>query len=146
LNLTTKIKWFLEEGLISKSVEAKFKYNRQKYSVEFDTIGSIEDVEILIPNNDIQSATLIAINDKLEKECKGFKIIKTQRQFTGNERDLFLLLEKGIVSEALKIKYELVVKCKGEREVNLFEYLFTADGVLETKSKIVFKNSSHLEY
>ena len=41
-----KVKWYYEENLEGNSVEAKFKRNCQRYSVEFDTLGNIQDVEI----------------------------------------------------------------------------------------------------
>ena len=41
-----RIKWYLEEGLDRNSIEAKYKRDGRHYSVEFDTLGTMEDVEI----------------------------------------------------------------------------------------------------
>lgn len=146
LNYNTKIKWYKEEGLTSISIEAKFKYNKTRYSIEFDTLGNIEDVEIEVSWPDVESELSKSITKQLKLDCSKYKIVKIQRQFTGSENDLFSLLRNGIHSEQIKIKYEIVVRCNEQKEVNLFEYLFNEKGILVRKSKIIFKNSSHLEY
>lgn len=146
LNYNARIKWYKEEALTSVSIEAKFKHNRTKYSIEFDTLGNIEDVEIEVHWEDIDTHIANSITNQLKQDCSKHKIVKIQRQFTGTENDLFSMLRNGILSEKIKIKYELIVRCTIQKEVNLFEYLFNDKGVLMSKLKIIFKNSSHLEY
>lgn len=146
INYNAKIKWYKEEALNSESIEAKFKHNKAKYSIEFDTLGNIEDVEIEVNWEDIETAIANSITNQLKQDCSKHKIVKIQRQFTGTENDLFSMLRKGIQSERIKNKYEIVVRCSEQKEINLFEYLFNEKGLLVSKSKIIFKNSSHLEY
>lgn len=146
LHYKTKIKWYKEEGLTRISIEAKFNHNKTKYSVEFDELGNIEDIEIEVNWPDIESELSKSITKQLQLDCSKHKIVKIQRQFTGSENDLFSLLRNGIHSEKIPIKYEIVVRCNEQKEVNLFEYLFNEKGILVSKSKIIFKNSSHLEY
>ena len=98
-----------------------------------------------MPSN-IWTAIINSITNQLKQDCSKHKIVKIQRQFTGTENDLFFLLQNGIQSEQIKIKYEIVVRCNEQKEVNLLEYLFNEKGLLIIKSKIIFKNSSHLEY
>lgn len=146
LNYKAKIKWYKEEGLTRKSIEAKFKHNKTKYSIEFDTLGNIEDIEIEVNWEYIESYITDSVSVQLKLDCSKHKIVKVQKQFAGSENDLLFLLRNEINSEKLKIKYEIIVKCNQQKEVNLFEYLFNEKGILVSKSKIVFKNSSHLEY
>lgn len=146
LNFRAKIKWYKEEGLSKKSIEAKFKHNKTKYSIEFDTLGNIEDIEIEVNWQDIESDITDSVAMQFKLDCSKYKIIKVQKQFTGSENELFSPLINGIHSEQLKIKYEIIVRCNQEKKVDLFEYLFNEKGNLISKSKIVFKNSSHLEY
>ncbi len=146
LNYDVRTKWYKEEALTSVSIEAKFKYNTTKYSIEFNTLGNIEDVEIEVHREDTDTAIIDSITNQLKLDCSKHKIVKIQKQFTGTENDLFSLLRNGINSEKIKIKYEIVVRCSVQKEVNLFEYLFNEKGLLISKSKIIFKNSSHLEY
>lgn len=146
LNYKAKIKWYKEEGLTRKSIEAKFKYNKTKYSIEFDTLGNIEDIEIEVNWQDLESDISDLITKQLKQDYSKHKIVKIQKHFAGNENELFALLLNGINSEQSKIRYEIIVRCNQQKEVNLFEYLFDEKGICVTKSKIVFKNSSHLEY
>lgn len=146
LNYKAKIKWYKEEGLTRKSIEAKFKYNKTKYSIEFDTFGNIEDIEIEVNWQDLESDISDLITKQLKQDYSKHKIVKIQKHFAGNENELFALLLNGINSEQPKIRYEIIVRCNQQKEVNLFEYLFDEKGICVTKSKIVFKNSSHLEY
>lgn len=146
LNAHVKIKWYKEEGLSGNSIEAKFKHQKTKYSIEFTTLGEIEDIEIEVNWLDIELEVSNSITEHLKLDCSKHKIVKVQKQFTGSENDLFLVLRDDITNKKLGIKYEIIVKCNQQKEVNLFEYLFDQKGLLVSQSKIVFKNSSHLEY
>jgi hypothetical protein len=146
LSLKSKVKWYKEEGLNKESIEAKFKLDKVMHSVEFDTLGMIEDVEIDVNWKDMESHLKDSIFFQLKVDCSSHKIIKVQRQLIGSENDLLTLLKSGNFLENLKIKYEIIIRCKHQNEVNLFEYLFNNEGKLISKSKIIFKNSSHLEY
>ena len=146
LNLKTKIKWYKEEGLVKESIEAKFKLNKVKHSVEFDTYGKIEDVEIIVNWEDLELDLKDSIFFQLNIDCLSHKIVKAQRQFLGSENELLFLIKNRDVFEPLKIRYEMIIRCKYEKKVDLFEYLFNYDGKLISRSRIIFKNSSHLEY
>ncbi|WP_373534405.1 hypothetical protein [Microcoleus sp.] len=146
LHLNTTQKWYSEEGLNQKSIEVKYKLDKLNYSIEFDTVGTIEDIEVEAKTEDLESTVQDLIRTQLDVDCSSHKIRKVQRQYTGTEKDLFSLLNTGKKPENLTIKYELIVKCKQPNSVDLFEYLFDHEGKLMSKSKIVFKNSSHLEY
>ncbi len=146
LKLKNKIKWYLEEGLESKSIEAKFKRNRKKHSVEFDKLGNIEDVEIEIKWDELPTPLKNSISTRLQKDCKKHKIVKIQIQYTGNQMPLFLKLLSGKPTEDLTVKYEIIVKCRSEKSTELFEYLFTDKGHFVLASQIIFKPSYHLEY
>lgn len=146
LKFDTKEKWYKEEGLDRISIEAKFNLNRARYSIEFDTLGTIEDIEIEVKWNSLNENLKDLIVEKLNQDCSDHKVVKVQRQFTGSENNLFLQLKSGKAAADLTIKYELIVRCKNQNGVDLFEFLFDEEGTIVSKSKIVFKNSSHLEY
>jgi hypothetical protein len=146
LYLPTSIKWYREEGLDKESVEAKFTLNKIKCSVEFDTLGRIEDVEIEVNWEDLESNVKDSIFAQLTHDCANPKIVKVQRQFLGNEDQLLELLKTREIFSVLHTNYEFIVRCKKAESVDLFEYVFNAKGHLLSASKIVFKNSSHLEY
>jgi len=145
-NITNKVKWYKEEGLNTQSIEAKFKHNNSKYSVEFNTGGDVEDIEIEVNFEDLESHLKEAIILQLKTDCSKYKIVKVQKQYMGSESHLLSILKTDKTSSSLTIKYELIIRCHQQKEVNLFEYLFNDSGELISTSKIVFKNSSHLEY
>jgi hypothetical protein len=146
LDVKSKVKWFKEEGLSQKTIEAKFKHNKAKYSVEFDTLGNLEDVEIVASWNDLASNVRDSICLQLNSACSKYKIVKVQKQYAGDASELISMLKADTYSPFVTIKYELIVKCHRQRKVDLFEYVFSSKGQLISISKIVFKNSSHLEY
>lgn len=141
-----KIKWYKEEGLNKISFEAKFKINRTKYSVEFDSLGNIEDIEIEVDWRDLKTQLKDTISAQLNRNCNSHKITKLQIQYTGSKADLWHQLKYQAIKPNAIVHYELIVKCRQSKDVNLFEYLFSEFGEIVSVSKIVFKNSSHLEY
>jgi hypothetical protein len=146
LNLNIKVKWYKEEGLDRKSIEAKFKRSKVKYSLEFNSLGAIEDIEIEVNWGKLESILKDAISLQFQQNCMSYRILKVQRQFTGSDNDLFALLKTGNYFNSPKTKYEIIIRCRLQKKVTLFEYLFNDKGILISKSKIIFKNSSHLEY
>jgi hypothetical protein len=146
LTLDSKVYWYLEEGLESKSIEAKFEYQEKKVSAEFDTLGVLEDVEV-----EIRWETLpVAFKDSLEEvfnaECSDFDVRKIQIQYSGTPSAVLKRLQQSPEEEACTTRYEVVMKCRTSDEVALYEYLFDDKGGRLSRSKIVFNNSSNLEY
>ena len=146
LNLQSSVKWYQEEGMNHKSIEAKFRISKARYSVEFDSLGRIEDIEVEVAWGQLELSMRESIENELKPSCLNHKIVKVQRQFTGSERDLYHLLKSGSISSQLQTKYEVIVRCKQENQIDLYEYLFSDSGKTLSISKMVFKNSSHLEY
>lgn len=145
LEISSRVKWYSEIGLESKSIEAKFKRNGQRHSIEFDTTGAIEDVEIEVKLLELQAHAKDAIISQLTSICSRHKISKIQIQYTGSKPGLLSFLNGAATSEDLTKKYEVVAKCV-TRKAGLFEYLFSDQGMLLETSEIIFKNSSNLEY
>ena len=145
-NIKGKMKWYLEQGLNRKSIEVKFQQNRKRYSVEFDTLGTIEDVEIELKANELPASLNNTINAQLQNDCIKYKVEKIQVQYSGSEEQLLAKLKNPASVQNLVTKYEVVVKCTFKNNVELLEYLFTDTGTVLSVSTIVFKNSSHLEY
>jgi hypothetical protein len=146
LDIDARIKWYSEEGLDGKSVEAKYRKNKQKYSVEFDTLGNIQDVEIKVKWANLDAHLKDIITEQLGKDCDKHKIRKVQIQYSG-DRDEILAKTKGKDKATdITTRYEIIVRCRADWNVNLYEYLFSDAGQILTTSKIIFKNSSHLEY
>ncbi len=139
-----RLKWYREESSDGESIEAKFKIAKIKYSIEFDTIGKIEDVEETIELSALEATLNSKINKQLEKTFKKYKVIKTQKQLKGEGQELILYFKKE--TKDFISGYELVVKGSTEKEVNLYEFFFNKKGVLTSQRRIIIKSSVHLEY
>ncbi len=146
LNIERKLKWFLEEGESSKSIEAKFKFNKSNYSVEFDTLGGLQDVEVEVDWKEIDQSVKEVILTQLQLDCAKFKINKIQKQYTGSEKLSYSIFNNQLINAELELKYEVVVRCNQSSGVELYEYLFDELGKKLSSAKIIFRNSSHLEY
>lgn len=147
LTPSKKIKWYLEEGLQGQSIEAKTKYNAKKYSIEFSTLGQLQDVEIELHYKQLPEAIKKAINTHLKSTFLRYKIQKTQIQYSGAPDNILAYLKTNITSQNnITTKYELIIKGKTKTTKNLYEFTFNAKGIFEKSSKIVFKNTDHLEF
>ena len=142
----SSVKWFKEEGVSNTSIEAKFIHKKTKYSIEYDTLGKVEDIEIEVLLKDLDPNIKQAITTQLNSVCSKHRVIKVQKQFTGNEIELMELIKNNIYGQSLIVNYELVIRCQQSNKIDLYEFLYDNNGEQLTKSKIVFKNSSHLEY
>jgi hypothetical protein len=147
-----KVKWYLETGLTSTTVEAKFKKEKRKYSIEFDSIGEIEDVEIVLSENELSVHVKRAIQGHLDSSFQRSRLRKVQIQFRGDalkmkQLAIFHLDQIPIFSRDLKVRYEIELKGKprGERP-RLYEYTFNEKGNFLFRKTIVFRNADHLEY
>lgn len=146
LEVGSRIKWYLEEGLEHTSIEAKFRLNNQKHSIEFDAIGNLEDIEIQMKWDELQKPLRDSISFYLGIDCEKIKIRKVQIQYIGDRFNLLAKIKTGESADNYIVRYEIVVKCCNPKDVSLFEYLFSNTGEKIAVSQIVFKNSSNLEY
>lgn len=146
LQIENKVKWYLEEAHGSLTIEAKFKWNKQRYSIEFDTLGRLEDVEIQIKWERINKALRDSMKTALQKDCRSFRIQKTQIQYSGDPSIIRSKLQSRKTNGNYTTRYEVMVRCRSAEEVALYEYLFSDKGKKIQVSRIVFTNSSHLEY
>lgn len=139
------MKWYREEGLNRESIETKYRRNGKVFSVEFDTLGVIEDVEIKTKLNELPEQVQENICNTLEKESDSYAIDKIQRQYTGSQSDLEQTALSGECADCTT-NYEVVVRMKHDEQLVSFEYLFDHEGSVITRSEIVIQTSSHLEY
>lgn len=139
-----RLKWYKEESYGGQSFEAKFKLDKIKYSIEFDTLGNLEDIEELIELSDLNDQLKTVINEKLMATFNKNKIEKIQKQLIGEEEALIHHFKEE--NNELISGYELTVKGWKDKEVNLYELFFNEKGELINEQKVIIKSSVHLEY
>ena len=143
-----RVRYYKEIDSSKVSYEVKFKRERLFYSIEFDSSGKLEDVEILIKEEEIPNSSFEAIKAYLKGYFNKFRIRKIQQQYS--------LAAFGTVSNTLKnafqnlidpkINYELIVGGSTADGFQDYEILFDADGNFISMRKSLPANYDHVLY
>lgn len=132
----TKVQWFREESASDESVEAKFRQDRYRYSIEFSKDGQLQDVEIEIPFSEIPSSTQEIIEVALDSVFVKWRISKVQRQWVGDPEMVVESIKKFEPASDVQENYEMVIKGDTGSNRSYFELLFSQSGELLRKSRI----------
>ena len=140
-----KVKWYWEENLQKKSIEAKGTRDGRLYSVEFDTLGVLQDVEVLVKYQSLPENTKVAIEESIGNRFVKFKIEKTQIQWVGDENVLMLLIKGEDIGQAAYItNYEIMIKGSRDGLTDFYEILLNENGEIKRVSKVLQRNDYHL--
>jgi len=141
-----KIKWYLEENLEGIMVEAKIKENSNTYSIKFDTLGTVYDVEQTQKFEELPPAVQSNVMDHLKRHYKSFKIRKIQIQWVGDPHVLRSLIRRDNAENTYQTNYEIVYTGREDKDAASYESLFDHSGRhIETKT-IIERNLNHLLY
>ena len=146
ITFKNKIKWYKDEGLSKYTYEAKTFHDNLNFSIEFDSLGIIEDVEFKIEWKSVPELIKKNIDFYLDSIYQKKKIIKVQIQYTGKPESLINILKDLNQNQRLTRKYEIVLKGKENKKYQMMEYLFSDEGKFEDKAIIIMKNTDNLEY
>ncbi|MBG6235272.1 hypothetical protein IWX76_001840 [Pedobacter sp. CAN_A7] len=142
-----KVKWYWEENLQKKSIEAKGTRNGKLYSVEFDTLGVLQDVEVLVKYQSLPENTKIAIEKSIENRFAKFNIEKTQIQWVGDQNVLMSLIKGEDIGQTAYItNYEIMIKGSMDGRTDFYEVLLNEKGEIKRVSKVLQRNDYHLIY
>ena len=140
-----KLKWYYQTDGGYNSFEAKFKRERKSFSVEFDTEGNIQDIEIeehwrklplLVRNN---------ISDYLQSKFSKFRVDNVEIQYSGTEEAL-KKWEGDDKLNQIVIKYEVEFYGKKANDKKFWEGLFDRDGNILNRREIIIPPSNNLFY
>lgn len=140
------MKWYGEENLNGKAIEAKGRMQGKFYSVKFSIDGELQDIEQVRDFNSIPENVQIAIKGNLENRFSKFKLQKTQIQWVGNMNDLAALIKGEKVTGPYSTNYEITFRGTKDRLTDYFEILSNDKGELIRESKIVHRNNQNLIY
>mgnify|MGYP005819548061 CR=1 FL=1 len=146
LEIQGKIKWYSEESLTGNSVEAKFRFNKKHYSIEFDTEGNLQDAEITIQVTEIPDKAKETIIKKLESEFDKYSIKKTQVHYPGKNPEILSIIKNPPKETGNTVKYELIVNGKTEKTTIQYEMIFDNNGIFTEQKEIIQKNADNLEF
>ena len=141
-------KWFWEGIMFPTSYEAKFKFNKIRYSVEFDTLGNLEDLEMLTDYESLPQVVINEVDGSLLEVYQKSKITRTQIQWSGNELDIIKAVNNNFsfASTQLTVRYEIELKLKQEGRWRLEEWTVDSKGKIISQKKIITPRTDHLEY
>ncbi len=125
-----RLKFYKETDGRRQSFEIKFKYKKEHYSIEFDTLGTIEDIEVICEIKQLKPKVKHQIITYFDSNYEKAKIIKTQQQFVFSDafttnRFINKVLDKSIDTE---INYEIVIEATKASKRNIKEFTFNQDG------------------
>lgn len=146
ISFDEKLKWYREEQLKKHSIEAKSELFDWDVSIEFDTLGVLEDIEFDCDEDDLDEELLNKIEAELDQRHDRYKIFKCQYQLRGKESDLIKLLQSEPNFDELEVRYELVVRTTTDGKHEKWEYLFEYDGTFLSRAVFILNNTDVLEY
>lgn len=142
---TKRLRLYKEFDGNKTSYEAKFKYKNNRYSVEFDVDGSLEDIELIIKEKNIP---IEVIELYFQSKFDAYNLTKIQKQFINtvskSDKDFVSATLSG--STESTINYEIIAEVKIDSNRDIMELLFTEKGEF-IKSRILKPTSyEHIMY
>ena len=150
-NEITKVKrlrFYRETDSAKTSFRAKFKKDRLRYSMGFDSDGILEDVEILIKEIDVPNDTFTAVVSYLNQSYTNYQIRKILQQYPVKETEEIKKTLKEAFQNLLlpSVNYKFIVMRKTEDGNVDFEFLFDSEGNLKNKRALLPPNYDHVLY
>jgi hypothetical protein len=145
-NFNKKVRWYREIGMDGISLEAKTKYKGQRYSIEFNEDGTLEDIEIEISSEDISTQIRDTIFNFLKRSHEKCDVKKIQIQYIGSREAIWAYLNNKPHPTRPEINYEIVLHAKENKVYKAYEYLFSENGQCLQSTEIIQDNIDHLEY
>ncbi|HBQ60014.1 MAG TPA: hypothetical protein DD671_10420 [Balneolaceae bacterium] len=146
-NEQKKVDFYLQSHGEMISFEAKLDWEGHQYSIEFDSTGSLIDVEQLIKFEQLPEALRNTITEEIDKQYTRFKFTRIQRQFSASEEDdndevLEDVLDEDF--EDLIINFEIEIDAQNKKVLGSFELLFDEHGNLIQKRRIVRRSLDNI--
>ncbi|MDG5490405.1 hypothetical protein [Psychroserpens sp. SPM9] len=112
------------------SFESKFKYNKYWFSVEFNNLGTLEDIEVLVKEKHLSKPVKTAIRSYLKTNTTKYEIIKIQEQYVYSSDHSEATFLNSILENrtTLSSNYELIVAMKSQKTWELKELTFDEKG------------------
>ena len=142
------LKFYRETDGNRKSFEAKFKINKLYYSVEFDTLGKLEDIEIVIKEKYIPHNALTSIMSYFDTNFKKARLIKIQKQYVNYTDKPDKEFIQHIVDNPndKHTHFEIIAEIKTKEDHELREFTFNRNGTFEKYRKVTSASYDHALY
>lgn len=141
-----KIKWYLEENLDGFANEAKVKQNGTVYSIKFDTLGNLQDIEFIQNFNKLPVQVQDKVEAYLQEQYDHYRLKKIQVQWIGDADLLRSVLIEETKNGQYKTNYEIEFSGRKDGDTQSYEALFSENGEHLNTKKIISRNLNHLVY
>ncbi|TBN03345.1 hypothetical protein EYD45_10080 [Hyunsoonleella flava] len=142
------LKFYRETDGEKQSFEAKFKIKKLYYSVEFDTEGKLEDVEIVIKEKYIPKSTFSEISGYFDANYRKTRLLKIQKQYVNytNRSDKAFLQHIVEHPNDRHTHFEIIAEIKTDDLHELREFTFDKNGKFEAYRKVTSSSYEHALY
>lgn len=140
-----KTRWYFEETSGLQSYEAKLKWKGHLHSVEFDTAGVVQDIEITIEWQELPEKVQKNIISYLDSSFQKHRIQKIQEQWSGAPDDLEDLIDER-EREDLTTRYEIYYYGKNASADEIWEGLFDAAGKILQERIVKLRPTDNLNF
>lgn len=142
------LKFYKETDGDKHSFEAKFKLNKLHYSVEFDTLGKLEDIEIVIKEKHIPKPVLKTILSYFETNFQKVRFIKIQKQYVKNSNKTDQQFINYVLDSPIgkNTHFEIIAEIKTNGERFLKEFTFKNTGEFEKSRPVSSSSYEHALY
>ena len=125
---TRRLQYYQDVGEDRTTVEAKFRVDRTRYSVEFDTLGRWLDTEVEVALPAVPAATWSRACDEWGERFERFRVVRVQDHLgRGGER-----------------YFEVELRVRREREWLGYQYRLAPDGAIVGREEILL-SPGHLD-
>ena len=146
LGKARKVKYFLGTDGDNKSFEIKFLLHRNQYSVEFDSEGRLEDVEVLISFGKLNKDIRKNVTDHLG-QYDNFKVKKTQKQFSSQSQTAEEVIKMALEDlPAETVRYEMIVETKAGSTWTTYEMLLDDQGNFISQKEVIGRLEDNILY
>ncbi len=143
-----RLKFFIETDATKVSYEAKLKYKKRYYSIEFDKNGILEDIEITIKKRHLPKPLLEKINASLKEIYDKYRFLKIQKQYKNtSENNSISVLNNAFQNDNVNtIYFEIIAEVTLNKKRDLKEFTFDKNGKLISTKVVVPESYEHVLY
>ncbi|MGZ0015371.1 hypothetical protein [Yeosuana sp. AK3] len=147
-NQVNHLKFYKETDGKKYSYEAKFKFKKHLYSVEFDANGVLEDIEMVIKKKQIPKEAMLVISNYFNTHYDKTHLIKIQKQYKNNTTHSDQQFIDNVLSNAISDHsyFEIVAETKQHGERQLQELIFKNDGTFVNARLVTISSYGHVLY
>ncbi|BAO75880.1 hypothetical protein [Winogradskyella sp. PG-2] len=126
-----RLRYHKETDGTKESFEAKFKYKKQRFSLELNLEGIIEDIELTIKLKQLEENIKSQIESYFKNNYKKARHIKLQKQYVyDSTQDPTEFLNKVLSKESKsEVNYEIITEVKTGSKRDIREFTFDKDGL-----------------